>query len=63
MRLRLLDESIEPEILFGPLQFSGDSFEKFFITKAIDLMLKETNGKTNQGIRYIVIFDCYFAKK
>lgn len=55
MRLRLLNESIDPETLFGPLHFSCDSFDKFFVTKSIDLMLKETNNITNQEIRYIVI--------
>ena len=56
MRLRLLNESIEPENLFGPLQFSSDSFERFFVTKSIDLMLKETSNKAKQDFRYIVYF-------
>ncbi|CAF0792529.1 unnamed protein product [Brachionus calyciflorus] len=55
MRLKLFDEEIEPEKLFGPINFSSDSFEKFFIAKAVDLLFKETGNKINQDsqFRYI----------
>lgn len=50
MLLKLSDELIEADRVFGPIPEFNDSFERFFIQKAFNLFLNEHQSQTNIGL-------------
>lgn len=55
MHLKLLDDSIEADRIFGPMPYFSDSFEKFFINKAFKLILNENLDKDHDSdFKYMV---------
>jgi hypothetical protein len=61
MRLKLLNEYIDENVLFGPLPNFNDSFESFFISKAFQSLFETSaneSGSTKQivGSSYLFLF-------
>lgn len=65
MYLKLLDEFIECDRVFGPMPNFQTSFEKYFISKAYNLLLREQqqqppNDHDKSCTKYIVSSTYFF---
>lgn len=57
MRLKSSDDFVDDEYLIGPMPNFSDSFESFFLPKALQLLVHkttETDSDTNDSVKYVV---------